>query len=186
MQPCYQMTGAGQSPINGSTGPGTAVKPGAAQFSVNGILFLCWMPRWQVAAMTDRFLADTEATLAAGAALAAELRAGDVIALTGGLGAGKTHFTKGLVRSLGGGDEVTSPTFTLVHEYRGGRLPVFHFDFYRMETPGEVTALGWDEYLDAGGVCVVEWADRFPALLPAGTQWWALEADGAGRRLRRI
>jgi len=136
--------------------------------------------------MTDRFLPDTAATLAAGAELAAELRAGDVIALTGGLGAGKTHFTKGLVRGLGGGDEVTSPTFTLVQDYRDGRLPVFHFDFYRMETPEEVIAMGWDEYLEAGGVCVVEWADRFPALLPAGTQWLVLETDGAGRRLRRI
>ena len=124
--------------------------------------------------------------MAAGEALAAGLRAGDVVALSGGLGAGKTHFTKGLVRGLGGDDTVTSPTFTLVHEYPSGRLPVFHFDFYRMEREGEVTAIGWDEYLDAGGVCVVEWADRFPALLPAHTQWWALEAESDGRRLRRV
>jgi tRNA threonylcarbamoyladenosine biosynthesis protein TsaE len=136
--------------------------------------------------MTDRFLADTDATLAAGRELAAQLRPGDVVALTGGLGAGKTHFTMGLVRGLGGSDDVTSPTFTLVHEYRGGRLPVFHFDFYRMDSPAEVTAIGWDEYLDSGGVCVVEWADRFPELLPEGTQWWSLTVDGSGRRLRRI
>ena len=136
--------------------------------------------------MTDRFLPDTEATLGAGAELAATLRAGDVIALTGGLGAGKTHFTKGLVAGLGSGDDVTSPTFTLVHEYRGGRLPVFHFDFYRMETAAEVTGIGWDEYLEAGGICVIEWADRFPALLPAGTQWWNLTPEMSGRRLRRM
>jgi len=135
--------------------------------------------------MTDCFLPDTEATLAAGAALAAQLKPGDVIALTGGLGAGKTHFTIGLAGELGGNDEVTSPTFTLVHEYRSGRLPVFHFDFYRMESPEEVTAIGWDEYLEAGGVCVVEWADKFPDLLPPGTQWWSLEVEGTGRRLRR-
>ena len=132
----------------------------------------------------DEFLPDTAATMTAGAALAVDLQPGDVIALTGGLGAGKTHFTKGLVNGLGGGEEVTSPTFTLVHEYRLGRLPVFHFDFYRMESPEEVVAIGWDEYLDAGGVCVVEWADRFPELLPPGTRWLALEAEGAGRRLR--
>jgi tRNA threonylcarbamoyladenosine biosynthesis protein TsaE len=137
-------------------------------------------------ALHAHLLPDAAATIAAGESLAAMLCAGDVIALTGGLGAGKTHLTKGLVRGLGGDEEVTSPTFTLVHEYRAGRLPVFHFDFYRMETAGEVTGIGWDEYLDAGGVCVVEWADRFPALLPEGTQWWALETEGAGRRLRRI
>ena len=136
--------------------------------------------------MMDRFLPDTEATLDAGAELAATLRAGDVIALSGGLGAGKTHFTKGLVAGLGSGDDVTSPTFTLVHEYRGGRLPVFHFDFYRMETAAEVTGIGWDEYLEAGGICVIEWADRFPALLPAGTQWWNLTPEMSGRRLRRM
>ena len=134
----------------------------------------------------DLHLSDVAATIAAGASLAAGLRAGDVVALTGGPGAGKTHFTKGLVRGLGSDAEVTSPTFTLVHEYRGGRLPVFHFDFYRMEKAGDVLGIGWDEYLDAGGVCVVEWADRFPALLPEGTQWWALETEGTGRRLRQL
>lgn len=132
------------------------------------------------------FLPDAAATVAAGEALACALRAGDVVALTGGLGAGKTHFTKGLVRGLGGTEEVTSPTFTLVHEYRSGRLPVYHFDFYRMETANEVIGIGWDEYLEAGGICVVEWADRFPALLPEGTQWWGLEVEGDGRRLRRL
>jgi tRNA threonylcarbamoyladenosine biosynthesis protein TsaE len=132
-----------------------------------------------------QFLPDASATVAAGESLAAGLRPGDVIALTGGLGAGKTHFTMGLIRGLGSDDAVTSPTFTLVHEYHSGRLPVFHFDFYRMQNAGEVTDIGWDEYLDAGGVCVVEWADRFPALLPPGTQWWALEVEGTGRTLTR-
>jgi len=135
--------------------------------------------------LDTRFLPDATATTAAGESLGASLRAGDVIALTGGLGAGKTHFTMGLVRGLGSDDAVTSPTFTIVHEYLAGHLPVFHFDFYRMERESDVTGIGWDEYLDAGGVCVVEWADRFPSLLPAGTQWWALTVDGAGRTLRR-
>ena len=122
------------------------------------------------------YLADTAATLAWGNALAAELRAGDVVALCGQLGAGKTHVTKGILAGLGSAEDVTSPTFTLVHEYQHARLPVFHFDFYRMERESEVTAIGWDEYLDAGGVCIVEWADRFPSLLPAGTRWWSLSA----------
>lgn len=135
----------------------------------------------------SEFLPDAAATIAAGAALAAsgELRPGAVVALIGGLGAGKTHFTKGIVQGLGGAEDVTSPTFTLVHEYRSPGLPVFHFDFYRMDTAAEVTAIGWDEYLEAGGVCVVEWADRFPDLLPDGTLWLALEPQGEGRRLTR-
>ncbi|MEN9283313.1 MAG: tRNA ((37)-N6)-threonylcarbamoyltransferase complex ATPase subunit type 1 TsaE [Verrucomicrobiota bacterium] len=133
-------------------------------------------------------LADAMATVAAGEALGKELRGGQVIALSGGLGAGKTHFSKGIARGLGFAcGEVTSPTFSLVQEYRGGRLPVFHFDFYRMESADEVLALGWDEYVEAGGVCVVEWAERFPELMPEGVQWWRLEPDsGGGRRLTRL
>ena len=92
-----------------------------------------------------------------------------MIALIGGLGAGKTHWTKGLVAGLGSAAEVTSPTFGLVHEYPGGRLPVFHLDFYRLENAGELIALGWDEYLEADGVIIAEWGDKFPDLLPAGT-----------------
>ena len=94
-------------------------------------------------------------------------RPGMVIALVGGLGAGKTHWTKGFVAGLGSPAEVTSPTFGLVHEYPGGRFPVVHMDFYRMQSGHELLALGWDEYLDSGAVVVAEWADRFPALLPA-------------------
>ena len=132
------------------------------------------------------YLPDAPATIAAGTRLGAELGPGAVVALTGGLGAGKTHFTKGIVEALGGVEQVTSPTFSLVHEYRSGRLPVFHFDFYRMETAAEVLAIGWDEYTEAGGVCVVEWADRFPALLPPHTVWLALAPLDSGRSLRRL
>lgn len=121
-------------------------------------------------------------TLSLGEKLGAEAHAGAVIALCGGLGSGKTHLSKGITAGLGSAAEVTSPTFTLVHEYRGGRLPVFHFDFYRMAAPEEVLALGWDEYLEAGGVCIVEWADLFPMLLPDHTAWWRLEADESGNR----
>lgn len=117
--------------------------------------------------------------------LAAELHEGDVIALCGNLGAGKTQTTKGIVAGLEALEEVTSPTFTLVHEYTSGRLPVYHFDFYRMESEGEVVSLGWDEYLDEPGVMIVEWADRFPRLLPRHSRWFYLESTAeCGRTVR--
>lgn len=116
---------------------------------------------------------------------AAELRPGAVIALVGGLGAGKTHWTKGLVAGLGSSAEVTSPTFGLVHEYPGGGMPVFHFDFYRLETPEELLAVGWDEYLDAGGVIIAEWGDKFPELLPRETKWLRFEIEAGGGRIIR-
>ncbi len=126
---------------------------------------------------------NTEAeTVAYGARVAADLSAGDTLALVGDLGAGKTHFTKGIVAGLGCDASVTSPTFTLVHEYTGGRLPVFHFDFYRLESAEELLNIGWDDYLDASGVAVVEWADKFPDLLPANTQWWQFNIFPEGAR----
>ncbi len=111
-------------------------------------------------------VATVEEMVALGGQAAARVVAGAVIGLSGGLGAGKTHWTKGFVAAMGFPAEVTSPTFSLVHEYRGGRLPVFHFDFYRLESAAELLALGWDEYLDEGGVVIAEWADKFPELLP--------------------
>jgi tRNA threonylcarbamoyladenosine biosynthesis protein TsaE len=122
-----------------------------------------------------------EAMETLGRVAAAGVRPGTVIALVGGLGAGKTHWTKGLVAALGSTAEVTSPTFGLVHEYPGGKLPVFHLDFYRLDAAEELIELGWDEYLEAGGVIVAEWADKFPELLPAGTKWliFSIEADGS-------
>lgn len=127
--------------------------------------------------------ADTpEAMQELGRRAAAELQSGMAIALVGGLGAGKTHWTKGLVAGLGSAAEVTSPTFGLVHEYPGGKVPVFHFDFYRLETAEELLALGWDEYLDAGGVVIAEWGDKFSELLPAGTRWLVFSIGGDGSR----
>ena len=115
-------------------------------------------------------------TFAHGRALAATLRAGDVLALDGDLGAGKTHFVKGIAAGLGCEGDVTSPTFTLVHEYTGGRLPLFHFDFYRLDSEDETLRIGLDDYLGGGGVLVIEWAGKFPALLPRGTRWFRLRA----------
>lgn len=122
-----------------------------------------------------------------GRAAAAVVRPGSVIALIGGLGAGKTHWTKGFVAGLGSNAEVTSPTFGLVHEYPGGRMPVFHWDFYRLESAGELIALGWDEYLESDGVIIAEWGDRFPELLPQETirLVFSIEADDS-RIVRRI
>ena len=132
-------------------------------------------------------LAGEEETIALGAEVAADLAAGEVLALCGQLGAGKTHFSKGIVRGLGGDPAaVTSPTFTLVHEYSDGRSPVFHFDFYRMDSADEVLRIGWDEYLDDGeGVVLVEWADKFPELMPDQAQWWQFAIAGEGRRVQR-
>lgn len=115
---------------------------------------------------------------------AQDAREGSVIALVGGLGAGKTRWTKGFVAGLGSTAEVTSPTFGLVHEYGGGRLPVHHLDFYRLESAGELVALGWDEILEGGGVVVAEWADKFPEIMPASTRW--LEFSIGENEVRRV
>ena len=99
-------------------------------------------------------------TEAVGAALAQVLQPGTVIAYRGDLGAGKTAFTRGLARGLGVTDRVTSPTYTIVNEYLGGRMPLFHFDMYRLGSEDELFDIGWDDYLERGGVCAVEWSEN--------------------------
>ena len=99
-------------------------------------------------------------TKALGEKLAGELQPGTVIAYRGDLGAGKTAFTRGLARGLGVTGRVTSPTFTIVNEYEGGRLPLFHFDMYRLESSDELFDIGWEDYLSRGGVCAVEWSEK--------------------------
>lgn len=106
----------------------------------------------------------------------------DVVVLAGDLGAGKTQFVKGLLEGLGGTDEVTSPTFTLIHEYRSGRLPVFHFDFYRINQPAEIQEIGFDDYLEENGIAVVEWGNRFPQVFPERTRWLRLAAPSPSER----
>jgi tRNA threonylcarbamoyladenosine biosynthesis protein TsaE len=130
----------------------------------------------------ERVVRDEEEMEALGAELGAELPAGGVLALVGGLGAGKTRMVKGLARGAGYGGEVTSPTFALVHEYRGGRLPLFHLDLYRLKSADELLAIGWDEFLDEGGLVIVEWADLFPELLPPATRWLRFEVLPEGGR----
>ena len=90
---------------------------------------------------------------------AANLKPGDVITLDGDLGAGKTAFTGGLAKGLGISGYVTSPTFTIVNEYRNGNMPLFHFDVYRIESMDDLYDIGWEDYASQGGVCVIEWAD---------------------------
>jgi len=95
-----------------------------------------------------------------GAALAAVLTPGAVIAYTGDLGAGKTAFTRGLARGLGITDRVTSPTYTIVNEYLTGRLPLFHFDMYRLHSSDDLFDIGWEDYLLRSGICAVEWSEN--------------------------
>lgn len=99
-------------------------------------------------------------TEALAARLAAGLKPGAVIAYRGDLGAGKTAFTRGLARGLGITEPVTSPTYTIVNEYLTGRLPLFHFDMYRLHSADDLFDIGWEDYLDRGGVCAVEWSEN--------------------------
>ena len=101
-----------------------------------------------------------EETETVGAALGKILPAGAVIAYRGDLGAGKTAFTRGLARGLGYKEPVTSPTYTIVNEYLDGRLPLFHFDMYRLASSDDLWDIGWEDYLDRGGICAVEWSEN--------------------------
>ncbi len=95
-----------------------------------------------------------------GEKLGRRLRAGDVLAYYGGLGAGKTALTRGVARGLDVSEAVTSPTYTIVNEYLTGRLPLFHFDLYRLSSEEELFDIGWEDYLERGGVCCVEWSEN--------------------------
>lgn len=120
-----------------------------------------------------------------GREIAAGLEGGEVVGLVGDLGAGKTHLVQGILQGLGASDPAASPTFSLVHEHADGRVPVAHFDFYRMKSPEEAWGMGWDEYLESGSVLLVEWADRFDgSLMPEDTQWLVL--THAGENTRRV
>jgi tRNA threonylcarbamoyladenosine biosynthesis protein TsaE len=132
-----------------------------------------------VATFTSNSTAETEAIARK---IASELRAGDIVALEGELGAGKTHFTKGLVAGLSSPAPVTSPTFTIVHEYAGGRLPIYHFDFFRLEDARAARAIALDDYFFGEGVSIVEWADRFPEFIPPNARWIRFEMGSPTER----
>ena len=101
-----------------------------------------------------------EETEAIGRKIAAKLLPGDIIAYYGDLGAGKTAFTRGLAAGLGVTEQVTSPTYTIVNEYLSGRMPLFHFDMYRLDSADDLFDIGWEDYLARGGVCAVEWSEN--------------------------
>ena len=126
-------------------------------------------------------------TREAGRRLAGVLRGGEVLSLEGPLGAGKTTFVKGLAEGLGCyPSEVSSPTFTLVHEYPGGRFPVVHLDLYRLESSEELAALGFDDLLAGPTITAIEWGDKFPEALPPGALRFVFSMDGEARKIRRI
>jgi tRNA threonylcarbamoyladenosine biosynthesis protein TsaE len=118
-----------------------------------------------------------------GRQFAKNLTARSVLALTGELGSGKTQFVKGLVAGLGSDAVVTSPTFTIIHEYSGGRLPVYHFDFFRLQDRQSIARLGLDDYFFGDGVAVIEWADRVPDLIPENARWISFELKSENERM---
>ena len=126
-----------------------------------------------------------EETEALGRRLGAALGPGAVVAYRGDLGAGKTAFTRGLAQGLGCAGRVTSPTFTIVNEY-AGPLPLFHFDLYRLEGPEDLFDIGWEDYLDRGGVCALEWSERAAEALPAGTVTVTIRRREESEDWRRI
>ena len=120
-------------------------------------------------------------TEAVGAALGRVLEPGTVLAYRGDLGAGKTAFTRGLARGLGCGDIVTSPTYTIVNEYLSGRLPLFHFDMYRLASSDDLWDIGWEDYLERGGVCAVEWSENVDDAMEDAI-WVTIEKTGEESR----
>ena len=121
-----------------------------------------------------------------GCRLGRTLRPGAVVAYFGGLGMGKTAFTRGLARGLGCRGRVTSPTFTIVNEYEGGRLPLFHFDMYRLADAGALFDIGWEDYLDRGGVCAVEWSEQVADAMPPETIYVTISRRPEDDRARSI
>ena len=124
-----------------------------------------------------------EETEKVGAALGKILPPGTVLAYEGDLGAGKTAFTRGLAKGLGCTDMVTSPTYTIVNEYLSGRLPLFHFDMYRLTSAEDLWDIGWEDYLDRGGICAVEWSENVAAALEDPVRICIQKRDGDGRRI---
>lgn len=124
-----------------------------------------------------------EAMKAFGTTIAQHLSTGDVLALVGDLGAGKTHLTQGIASALGRKDSVTSPTFALVNEYTDCSPELIHFDWYRMDSPEELLSIGWEDYLERDAILVIEWPDRFPEMIPEGSHCIHIQHTEQGRSL---
>jgi tRNA threonylcarbamoyladenosine biosynthesis protein TsaE len=136
----------------------------------------------KICSRMHRVSSNPEETRLIGSEIARNAQAGTVLSLIGDLGAGKTEFVKGIALGLGTDDEVTSPTFTILHEYRGGRLLLFHMDFYRLREERELDEIGFDEYLRVGGVCAIEWGDKFPNRLPPASMKVSFSIHAGDRR----
>ncbi|MFA7234845.1 MAG: tRNA (adenosine(37)-N6)-threonylcarbamoyltransferase complex ATPase subunit type 1 TsaE [Terrimicrobiaceae bacterium] len=131
--------------------------------------------------------ASEEETRALGRELAVGIAADATLSLEGPLGAGKTCFVQGLAKGLGlDSAVVSSPTFTLIHEYSGGRVPLIHFDLYRLNSERELAGLGFEEYFQSPAIRAIEWGDKFPGALPAGTWRIGFHIEPGGRRIRGI
>jgi len=138
-------------------------------------------------AMTELVSHSVDDTIAAGEEFGSRLTAGSVIGLVGDLGAGKTHFVKGIARSQGVEEsEVSSPTFTIAQEYVGSGLPVYHLDCYRLEDAQELERTGAHTYIGSDGICVIEWPQRIESLLPAETILVSIRHESDGKRLIHI
>ena len=124
-----------------------------------------------------------EQTEALGEALGKVLSPGAVVAYTGDLGAGKTAFTRGLAKGLGASEPVTSPTYTIVNEYLSGRIPLFHFDMYRLGSSEDLFDIGWEDYLERGGVCALEWSENVADALENPIR---VQLEKTGENARRI
>lgn len=117
-----------------------------------------------------------------GKQLGTQSKPGDSLGLIGDLGAGKTHFTKGFALGIQCESQVTSPTFSLLHEYREGSSCLYHFDLYRLESEMELIEIGWEDYIEIDGICIVEWADKFPEIMPEKMKWLEFQVLDDGIR----
>ena len=127
-----------------------------------------------------------EETIELGKKIGSLLKPGDVIAMTGTLAAGKTTITKGIAQALGIKDNITSPTFCLISEYEGEKMPLYHFDVYRLDGEEDFETLGADEMLYGKGVCIIEWSEKVKSELPSKTIWMTITPSDGGERTIRI
>ncbi len=143
------------------------------------------MPAAHIENPIDLLCASAQETREAARRLAQSLQGGGILSLEGPLGAGKTTFVQGLAEGLGcAPDAVSSPTFTLVQEYGGGRLPLVHMDLYRLDSEDDLAALGFDDLVESSNVLAIEWGDKFPAALPPQTRRLVFSIEGEARRIR--
>jgi tRNA threonylcarbamoyladenosine biosynthesis protein TsaE len=136
--------------------------------------------------MREYLIEDERATYKFARDLCLNLKEGDILALIGDLGTGKTTLTQYIGKGLGITERITSPTFTMVNEYHSGRIPLFHFDFYRLESPEDAFEIGIEEYFWKGGICVIEWADKLAEILPESSKYIFMDyGKEKGQRIYR-